>query len=85
MQALKILVKLDQKTGKATEFQVPTLKPGAPTGSLGTRFDRDGNIWLGMLYQAGVARFDRRTGTFKTWKMHNWWRAWGHSSANSAG
>ena len=65
----QILARLDPKTGKTTEYNVPVLKPGAPTGSLGVRFDKDENIWLGMLYQAGIGKFDRKTETFQTWKV----------------
>ena len=65
----QILAKLDPKTGQATEYKVPVLKPGAPTGSLAVRFDKDENIWLAMLYQAGIAKFNRKTETFQTWKL----------------
>lgn len=65
----QILGKLDPKTGKITEYQVPVLKPGAPTGILGVRFDQDENPWLGMQFQGGVAKFDRKTETFQTWSL----------------
>ncbi|MBI3400363.1 MAG: amidohydrolase family protein [Acidobacteria bacterium] len=65
----QILGKLDPRTGKVTEYQIPTLKPGAPTGILGVRFDRDENIWLGMQFQGGIAKFDRKTETFQTWSL----------------
>jgi len=45
------------------------LKPAAPTGILGVRFDKDENPWLGMQFQGGIARFDRATETFKTWSL----------------
>jgi virginiamycin B lyase len=65
----QILGKLDPKTAGITEYQVPVLKPGAPTGILGVRFDQDENPWLGMQFQGGVAKFDRRTETFQTWRL----------------
>jgi virginiamycin B lyase len=65
----QILGKLDAKTGKVVEYTVPTLKPDSPKGSLALRADADGNLWLGMAYQAGVARFDPRTGTFRVWPV----------------
>ncbi len=65
----QILGKLDPRTGKVTEYPIPVLKPGAPTGILGVRFDRDENLWLGMQFQAGVAKFDRKTETFQTWSL----------------
>jgi imidazolonepropionase-like amidohydrolase len=65
----QILGALDPKTGKAVEYPIPTLKPEAPTGILGVRFDRDENLWLGMQFQGGIAKFDRRTESFKTWSL----------------
>ena len=65
----QILAKLDPRTGKTTEYQIPTLKPNAPTGILGVRFDRDENIWLGMQFQGGIEKFDRKTETFQTWSL----------------
>jgi streptogramin lyase len=65
----QILGKLDPRTGKVTEFEIPTLKPGAPMGILGMRFDHDENPWLAMQFQAGIAKFDRKTETFQTWSL----------------
>jgi streptogramin lyase len=65
----QILGKLDPKTGHVTEYQVPLLKPAAPTGILGVRFDKDENPWLGMQFQGGIAKFDRKTETFRTWSL----------------
>jgi virginiamycin B lyase len=65
----QILGKLDPRTGTVTEYPVPVLKQGAPTGILGLRFDRDENLWLGMQFQAGIAKFDRKTETFRTWSL----------------
>jgi streptogramin lyase len=65
----QILGRLDPRTGKVTEYPIPTLKPEAPTGILGVRFDRDENIWLGMQFQGGIAKFDRKTERFQTWSL----------------
>ena len=65
----QILGKLDPRTGTVTEYPVPLLKPGAPTGILGVRFDEDDNPWLGMQFQGGIAKFDRKTATFQTWSL----------------
>jgi streptogramin lyase len=65
----QILGKVDPKTGKVTEYQLPRLKPGSPTGSLALRFDRDENLWLGMQFQGGIAKFDRTTEKFQTWSL----------------
>ncbi len=63
------LGRLDPKTGKVTEFPILEHKPGFPTGGLGLRSDRDGNLWLGNMYQATIMKFDRRTETFKFWPL----------------
>jgi virginiamycin B lyase len=63
------LGKLDPRTGKVTEFPMPTLKPGFPTGALSVRFDRDGNLWFGMMYQGAIAKFDRKTEKLQTWSL----------------
>jgi len=63
------LSRLDPRTGKVTEFPIPEHKPGFPTGSLGLRSDREGNLWLGNMYQATIVRFDRKTETFKFWPL----------------
>jgi virginiamycin B lyase len=65
----QILGKLDPKTGRNTEYQLPRLKAGSPTGSLALRFDEDENLWLGMQFQGGVAKFDRKTEKFQTWSL----------------
>jgi streptogramin lyase len=65
----QILGKLDPKTAKVVEYPIPVLKPGAPTGILGVRFDKDENVWLGMQFQGGIAKFDRKTETFQTWSL----------------
>jgi virginiamycin B lyase len=63
------LGRLDPKTGKVTEFPMEEHKPGFPTGSLGLRSDPQGNLWLGNMYQATIARFDRNAETFKFWPL----------------
>ena len=63
------LGRLDPRTGKVTEFPVLEHKPGFPTGLLGLRSDPRGNLWLGNMYQATIARFDRSTETFKFWPL----------------
>ena len=65
----QILGKLDPRTATVIEYLVPTLKPEAPTGILGVRFDRDENPWLGMQFQGGIAKFDRKSETFQLWSL----------------
>ncbi|MGD0965700.1 MAG: carboxypeptidase regulatory-like domain-containing protein [Candidatus Acidiferrales bacterium] len=57
--------KLDPKTGKVTEWPVPRPKPTFPEGMLDVEEARDGTMWLGMMSQAGLARFDPKTETFR--------------------
>ncbi len=63
------LGRLDPKTGKVTEFPMEEHKPGFPTGALALRSDPEGNLWLGNMYQATIAKFDRKTETFKFWPL----------------
>jgi imidazolonepropionase-like amidohydrolase/streptogramin lyase len=65
----QILGALDPGNGKVTEYTIPTLKPEAPTGMLAVRFDSDENVWMGMQFQGGIAKFDRRSEKFQTWSL----------------
>jgi virginiamycin B lyase len=67
------LGKFDPKTGKVTEVDLPELKKGSPNGSLSIRFDRDENIWLGMMYQAAIGKFDTKAGKLQTWPAPAQW------------
>lgn len=64
------LGRLDPKTGKVTEFPIAEHKPGFPTGALGLRSDRDGNLWLGNMYQATIMKFDRKKEAFQFFPLH---------------
>ena len=33
------------------------------------RFDRDQNLWLGLQFQGGIAKFDRKTEKFQAWSL----------------
>jgi virginiamycin B lyase len=63
------LGKLDAKTGKVTEYDVPEFKPGAPVGSLDLELDADGNPWFAMMYQAAVAKFDKKSGKVEAFRL----------------
>ena len=65
----QILGKIDTRTGKATEYQVPRLKANLPSGILALRFDEDQNLWLANQFQGGIAKFDKRTEKFQTWSL----------------
>src|SRR3954470_7887504 len=63
------LGRLDPKTGAVKEFSIETTKPGFPTGLLGLRQDREGNLWLGNMYQAQIVKFGRAAQKFTTWQL----------------
>jgi len=63
------LGRLDPKTGKVTEFPVPEHKADFPTGFLGLRADKAGNLWLGNMYQATIVKFDRKAKSFQFWPL----------------
>jgi virginiamycin B lyase len=60
---------LDPKTGKVTEYPLPSPKPNFPTGTLDLEPDGQGNYWLAMMFQTGLAKFDPRTKTFQTFPI----------------
>jgi virginiamycin B lyase len=86
--AEQLLGKMDPRTGQVWEFPIPVLKAGYPVGTLDLGTDKAGNLWIGMMYQAGVARFDRKTETFKTWSVPKEWQTdaaqTGHVDPSSA-
>ena len=59
------LGRLDPTTGEHTEYAYPILKPGFPTGALAMELDADGNWWLALMFQGGLAKFDVKTKTFQ--------------------
>ena len=65
----QFLGKIDPQTGKHTEYAVPELRKGFPTGSLDLGIGRDGNLLLGMMYQGAVAKFDPKTEKFQIWPL----------------
>ena len=67
------LGKMDAKTGKVTQYPIPVTKPGWPLGSLDLEIDRDDNVWVGMMYQAAIVRFDQKTEKFKMWSIPKEW------------
>jgi len=62
---------LDPKTGAHKEFPYPTLKPGYPDGALALEPDPDGNWWLALMFQAGLARFDVKTEKFQLFPVQS--------------
>jgi virginiamycin B lyase len=65
--------KMDPKTGKVTQYPIPVVKPGSPEGTLDLEFDRDDNLWVGVMYQSAIAKFDTKTEKFQFWKTPKEW------------
>ena len=63
------LGRLDPKTGRHTEYAMTVPKPNFPVGNLDIGADRNGNLWLGMMYQAAVAKFDPKTEQFQYFSL----------------
>ena len=43
-------------------------------GTLDLELDQDGHLWVGLMYQTGVARFDRATETFRIYPLPPEWQ-----------
>jgi virginiamycin B lyase len=72
----QFLGKLDPKTGKVTEFPIPELKEGFPTGTLDLESGAGGNsLWIGLMYQAGVAKFDKKSESFQLFALPPEWQS----------
>lgn len=65
----QFLGRLDPETLEVIEYPVPLHREGFPEGALDLEADPDGNLWLALMFQAGVARFDPRTETMETFQL----------------
>jgi len=70
----QFLGKLDPKSGRVSEYPLPVIKPGYPIGTLDLETDKAGNLWIAMMYQGSVAKFDKNTETFQTWRVPQQWQ-----------
>ncbi|HEY7216928.1 MAG TPA: carboxypeptidase regulatory-like domain-containing protein [Candidatus Binatia bacterium] len=66
--------RLDPKTGKVTDFPIPVLKKGFPLGTLELQSDKDQNLWVSLMYQGGIAKFDRKTEKFAIYPVPQEWQ-----------
>jgi virginiamycin B lyase len=67
---------MDPKTGKATDIPIPVLKPEQPKGGLDIEFEPgQQNVWVSLMYQAGVARIDRKTHQVTTYPFPKEWQS----------
>ena len=48
---------------------MPLQREGWPTGALDLETDPQGNLWLGLMFQAGTAKFDRKTEKFQMFQL----------------
>jgi virginiamycin B lyase len=63
------LGRLDPRTGAHEEFAYPLPKPSFPAGALALEPDHDGNWWLALMFQGGLAKFDTRSRTFRLYPL----------------
>jgi virginiamycin B lyase len=64
---------LDTKTGKVTDHALPVLREEQPKGTLDLELDPSGNIWISLMYQAGVARIDPKSKDLKVYPYPKEW------------
>jgi len=69
----QIVGELDPKTAEVSDYALPTYKPEAPKGSLDLELDPEGNLWVGMSYQAGAAKIDRKTKVVTPYPLNQEW------------
>ncbi len=69
----QIVGELDPKTGKVVDHKLELLRPEQPKGSLGLELDPDGNLWVGMSYQGGASKIDRKTKQVTTYPLNREW------------
>jgi streptogramin lyase len=69
----QVVGELDPKTGKVTDYELPLLRAEQPKGSLDLELDPDGNLWIGMSYQGGAAKIDRKTKQVTTYPLNKEW------------
>ena len=66
---------MDPTTGRVKDISIPVLKPEQPKGGLDLEFDPDGNVWLSMMYQAGISKIDGKTHDVKVFAFPKEWQS----------
>jgi virginiamycin B lyase len=69
------LGRLDPRTGEVKEYPIPEIKKGFPTGALDLEPDQDGNLWVALMFQGGIAKFDRKSEKISTWSVPAEWQS----------
>ena len=64
-----MLGRFDTRTLAHKVYPVPLQREGWPTGALDLQTDPQGNLWLGLMFQAGTAKFDRKTEKFRMFQL----------------
>lgn len=65
---------LNPETGEVIDIEIPVLKASAPQGTLGLHADPYGNIWVALMYQGGLARFNPVTRELDTFPIPMEWQ-----------
>ncbi len=83
------LGRLDAATGAVAQFPIPESKKGWPVGTLDLEVDQRDDLWIGAMYQAEIAKFDRASGTFHLWTVPRAWDSdaaqFGHLAVDGTG
>jgi streptogramin lyase len=65
----QFLGRLNPKTLEYKEFPVPVHRAEMPKGSLDLEVDPQGNYWMALMFQGGVAKFDKKSEKFETMQL----------------
>lgn len=65
----QFLGRFDPKTLAVKEYPVPLHRKGFPTGALDLEVDPEGNLWMALMFQAGIVKFDKKTERMQTWQL----------------
>jgi streptogramin lyase len=66
---------LDPKTGQVTDYALPEFHKDRPPSTLDLELDPNGNLWVAMMYQCGVAMIDIKTKEVKGYPYPDEWVA----------
>jgi virginiamycin B lyase len=64
---------LDPATGKVSDYELPTLRPDEPKGSLDLELDPRGDLWVAGMYQAGLYKVDVKTKAITAYPFPTAW------------
>ena len=67
------LGRMDPATGAVTQFPIPEVKKDFPVGTLDLEIDAKDDLWIGVMYQGAIAKFNRADGSFRTWSIPKEW------------